>query len=94
MGLHTYDLDQDTCSAAGSARLKAAIEAYWAQRGAAVTVTIAETRFQPSLRSTGMELRSDMINGWPRVFAEGRDPADPVRRPSAPRRQNRSAVQP
>ena len=54
------------CDRPGANELKAKIEAYWAERGHSVMVTVHESAFHPAIRSTRFDVRSDMINGLPR----------------------------
>lgn len=57
----------DLCTEAGARRLKTRIEAYWARQGYRVKVTVTEAEFNPAMRSTRFDLRSDLVNGLPRV---------------------------
>lgn len=50
----------------GAERLKEKLEAYWRERGYDVAVVLREATFHASVRSTRFDLRSDMINGYPR----------------------------
>lgn len=51
---------------AGAKTLKQKIEEYWAARGVQVTVYLQETGFDPAIRASRYDVRSDMIDGLPR----------------------------
>lgn len=55
----------DYCTREGAQRLKDQIEAYWAERGHAVTVNLIQGGFLASMRSARTDVRSNMINGVP-----------------------------
>lgn len=55
----------DYCCVEGARRLQTRIEAYWAARGRQVQVKLVEAPFCSSMRSARIDLRSNMINGWP-----------------------------
>lgn len=57
---------KDTFSLAGAERLKEKIEAYWAERGRAVSVKVISESFHPAIRAARVNIRSDMLNGYPR----------------------------
>lgn len=57
---------RECCDRAGALRLRETIEAYWAARGAVVTVDLVHTGFAASMRGARYDIRSDMINGLPR----------------------------
>jgi hypothetical protein len=50
----------------GAQRLKAKIEAYWAERGYSVQLRIEPKGFTPQMRAARYDVRSDMQNGFPR----------------------------
>ncbi|MEZ5960889.1 MAG: hypothetical protein R3C30_10765 [Hyphomonadaceae bacterium] len=50
----------------GAKRLSDMIEAYWLERGRAVTIALHNAGFHAAIRSARFDVRSDMINGWPR----------------------------
>lgn len=59
--------EHDFCNREGALRLKAKIEAYWAERGKSVMVTLQNVGFHPAIREARYDVRSDMIGGMPRV---------------------------
>ena len=60
----------DYCTRDGAERLKAQIEAYWAERGKDVKINLVQAGFLPSMRSARTDVRSNMINGVPTSFSE------------------------
>ncbi len=60
----------DYCTRDGAERLKAQIEAYWADRGKDVKINLVQAGFLPSMRSARTDVRSNMINGVPTSFSE------------------------
>lgn len=58
-------MKNDYCTREGAERLKAQIEAYWAERGLDVNVDLVQAGFLPSMRSARTDVRSNMINGVP-----------------------------
>jgi hypothetical protein len=69
--------EPDYCTQDGAAALKATIEAYWAERGQHVLVSLHNVGFHPAIRAARFDVRSDMVNGKPRGAAVGRrKPAD------------------
>ncbi|MEZ5957483.1 MAG: hypothetical protein R3C27_09770 [Hyphomonadaceae bacterium] len=50
----------------GASRLSEMIERYWQERGRAVTLALHNAGFHAAIRSARFDIRSDMINGWPR----------------------------
>lgn len=60
--------ETDLCSRSGAAELKRRIEAYWAERGAAVEVELREAGFSAAMRSCRYDVRSVMRNGFPPGF--------------------------
>lgn len=61
--------EHDYCSREGAFRLKAKIEAYWAERGKTVMVTLKNVGFHPAIREARYDIRSDMVGGLPRAQA-------------------------
>lgn len=59
----------DFTSRDGAAALKEKIEAYWAERGMRVMLTLQNVGFHPAIRAARYDVRSDMINGLPRATA-------------------------
>lgn len=57
--------DHDFCTIDGARRLKERIEEYWRERGYTVDVKLIEAGFVPAMRSARMDVRSDMVNGFP-----------------------------
>lgn len=58
--------EKNTFCRAGALRLKAKIEAYWAERGKHVRVKLDSAGFNPAVRAARVDIRSDMLNGYPR----------------------------
>jgi hypothetical protein len=56
-----------TFDRAGAEALKARIEAYWREQGFEVCVVLAPAGFAPALRGARFDIRSDLINGWPKT---------------------------
>lgn len=59
--------ESDFCSRDGAHALKAKIEAYWRERGHKVQIMLHNVGFHPAIRAARFDVRSDMINGMPRV---------------------------
>jgi hypothetical protein len=57
----------DYCSRDGAQTLKDKIEAYWRERGHNVMVALHNVGFHPAIRAARFDVRSDMVNGMPRV---------------------------
>lgn len=57
----------DHCDKEGAAKLGAKIQAYWALRGGTVRISYEDGPFTPQMRSARVDVRSDMVNGLPRV---------------------------
>ncbi len=57
----------DYCSREGAQALKDKIEAYWRERGQNVMINLHNVGFHPAIRAARFDVRSDMINGMPRV---------------------------
>ena len=55
----------DFCTEKGAEILKQRIEEYWAERGNVVNVSLQSMSFNPKMRSTRTDIRSDMKGGWP-----------------------------
>ena len=64
--------EPDYCTHNGAAALKATIEAYWAERGQHVLVSLHNVGFHPAIRAARFDVRSDMVNGRPRGVAQSR----------------------
>lgn len=60
----------DYCDLPGAMRLKDRIEAYWRERGVVVIVRLEEGGFVPVMRTRRVDVRSDMVDGWPREWAK------------------------
>jgi len=58
-------MEHDFCNVEGARRLKQRIEEYWRERGYAVEIKLVEAGFVPAMRSARMDVRSDMVNGFP-----------------------------
>lgn len=56
----------DYCTRSGATELKEKIEAYWRERGQNVEIHLVDYGFSPVMRSARYDLRSDMVNGYPR----------------------------
>jgi hypothetical protein len=52
---------------AGAELLKSRIEAYWRERGYEIEVTLAPAAFSPALRASRYDIRSELVDGWPRA---------------------------
>jgi hypothetical protein len=57
----------DYCSREGAQALKDKIEAYWRERGQNVMIALHNVGFHPAIRAARFDVRSDMVNGMPRV---------------------------
>jgi hypothetical protein len=57
----------DYCSRDGALALKTKIEAYWRERGHDVMIALHNVGFHPAIRAARYDVRSDMVNGMPRV---------------------------
>ena len=51
--------------------IKARIQRYWKARGYDVEVNVAPTYFSQAFRGVRHEIKSDMINGYPKGFKHG-----------------------
>ncbi|MCW5725218.1 MAG: phosphoglycolate phosphatase [Maricaulaceae bacterium] len=67
-------MNNDFCTPEGARRLKARIEAFWAERGYNVTIDLVDAGFMPAMRSARTDVRSDMVNGLPRRPANDAGP--------------------
>lgn len=56
----------NTFDEAGAKALAERIAAYWAERGKRPTITLVRAGYNAQMRSTRMDIRSDMVNGLPR----------------------------
>ncbi len=56
----------DLCTPEGARRLKERIEAYWRERGYDVNIDLVDAGFMPAMRSARTDVRSNMVNGFPR----------------------------
>ena len=56
----------DFCSRDGAVALKQKIEAYWRERGHDVMIALHNVGFHPAIRAARYDVRSDMVNGFPR----------------------------
>lgn len=57
----------DYTSREGAQRLSEMIESYWRDKGFIVTVAHHNAGFHAATRSARFDVRSDMLNGWPRA---------------------------
>jgi len=60
----------DHCDRPGAVHLKERIESYWRERGGAVAIELVEAEYIANMRSARVDVRSDMLNGWPREWIE------------------------
>jgi hypothetical protein len=67
-------MDNDFCTPDGARRLKQRIEDYWRDRGYAVDVKLVEAGFVAAMRSARFDVRSDLVNGFPRPEREDAGP--------------------
>lgn len=70
--------EYDFCSRKGANELKQKIEAYWRERGHNVQVVLHNVGFHPAIRAARFDVRSDMINGMPRIAGAPTRPQAPV----------------
>ncbi|MEJ0060813.1 MAG: hypothetical protein WDM79_15070 [Terricaulis sp.] len=59
--------EPDYCSRDGAVALKDKIESYWRERGQDVMLSLHNVGFHPAIRAARYDVRSDMINGFPRA---------------------------
>lgn len=62
---------EDFTSREGALKLKARIEAKWAERGKRVRVTLEQRDFDNITRHARYDLRSEMVDGQPKAQADG-----------------------
>lgn len=64
-----YDAEYagDACTREGALDLKERIETYWRERGFTVQARTIDAGFAPAMRSARTDVRSDMVNGFPRA---------------------------
>jgi hypothetical protein len=62
--------EADYCSREGAVALKAKIEAYWRERGQDVMLSLHNVGFHPAIRAARYDVRSDMVNGMPRLTSK------------------------
>ncbi|MET0545752.1 MAG: hypothetical protein ABWZ40_05540 [Caulobacterales bacterium] len=65
----------DFCTEDGAKRLARLIEEYWRDRGYAVDVKLIEAGFMPAMRAARTDVRSNMVNGFPRRESVGQGEA-------------------
>lgn len=61
----------DFCTEDGAMRLKMKIEEYWRNRGFDVSIDLVDAGFIPAMRSARTDVRSNMVNGMPRLNRSG-----------------------
>ena len=72
-------MEYDFCNPEGARRLKQRIEEYWRDRGYNVDIKLIEAGFVAAMRSARTDVRSDMVNGMPRVAGStAKRPAPPA----------------
>ena len=62
----TYAETDYTVSKSGAETLKLRIEAYWRERGHVVQVVLEEKLFNATVRGCRYDVRSDLLNGYPK----------------------------
>lgn len=67
--------ESDYCSRDGAMALKEKIEAYWRERGQDVMIALHNVGFHPAIRAARYDVRSDMVNGMPRVGGAAKRPS-------------------
>ena len=70
-------MEHDFCNPEGARRLKQRIEEFWRDRGYAVDVKLIEAGFVAAMRSARMDVRSDMVNGFPSRREDERPRSNP-----------------
>ena len=70
-------MDTDFCNVDGARRLKSRIEDYWRERGFNVDIKLVEAPFVAAMRSARTDVRSDMVNGFPKKGRSENDNANP-----------------
>ena len=64
-------MDHDFCNSDGARRLKQRIEEHWQKEyGLKVDVKLVGAGFVAAMRSARTDVRSDMVNGYPRAYYE------------------------
>ncbi len=63
-------MNGDFCNSEGAARLRDMIVDYWRKKGLDVDVQLIQQAFVPAMRSSRTDLRSNMVNGFPKHGAE------------------------
>jgi hypothetical protein len=76
-------MDTDFCNVDGARRLKSRIEDYWRERGFQVDVKLVEAPFVAAMRSARTDVRSDMVNGFPKKSRPENDASNPRFRDNA-----------
>lgn len=66
-------METDFCNVDGARRIKQRIEEFWKDKGYNVDVKLVEAPFVAAMRSARTDVRSDMVNGFPR---KGRSEAE------------------
>jgi hypothetical protein len=72
-------MDTDFCNVDGARRLKQRIEDYWKDKGYNVDVKLVEAPFVAAMRSARTDVRSDMVNGFPRKSRGDSDNSSRIR---------------
>ena len=70
-------MDTDFCNVDGARRLKTRIEEYWRERGFNVDIKLVEAPFVAAMRSARTDVRSDMVNGFPKKGRAENDSQNP-----------------
>jgi hypothetical protein len=70
-------METDFCNVDGARRLKTRIEEYWRERGYNVDIKLVEAPFVAAMRSARTDVRSDMVNGFPRKSRPENDSSNP-----------------
>lgn len=60
----------DHCDRPGAVQIKERIESFWRARGATVAVELVEAEYVPNMRTARVDVRSDLLNGWPREWSK------------------------
>jgi hypothetical protein len=56
------------CNFEGALHIKGTIEDFWRSAGHKVDIKLVDAGFHASIRSSRYDVRSDMLNGYPRGF--------------------------
>ncbi len=67
----------DYCTREGADRIKAQLESYWRARGQDVAITVLCFGFHPAIRAARYDVRSNMINGMPKLIEHRHDQSPP-----------------